>query len=276
MASDIVQAQYEKIDTIAQRFAQHGDAISNLQARLQQSSEALNNGGWQGQGAAAFNAEMEGTILPATRRLSHALRMAQKVTLEIKAIIEQAEEEAAAPFRQGQYQNFALFAAPGAVNPAGAAAPPKNAYVIDQKDLRKYYGKANGNGECAGIAQNHFNNPNSNKSIGKVKTWRPGPKLTTHPNLKPGTVIATFDQNGRYPNKKHGNHVAIFLDYAKDKNGKIIGVKVLDQWGGKPASERVIEFVTAEEAKKKRRPASGNNGGLLVNQANDMSVVTKP
>ena len=45
-----------------------------------------------------------------------------------------------------------------------------------------------------------------------------------------GTVIATM-QDGRYPNKSTGNHVAIFLNFVRDSSGRH-GMRVINQWLG--------------------------------------------
>ncbi|MDZ5648963.1 BPSL0067 family protein [Nitrospirillum sp. BR 11828] len=62
--------------------------------------------------------------------------------------------------------------------------------------------------------------------LAKSGNWREGEKLTPDviKTLKPGTVIATFDSNGRYGNRAKGNHAAIFLG----ATGK--GIWVLEQY----------------------------------------------
>ncbi|MCB0123646.1 MAG: WXG100 family type VII secretion target [Caldilineaceae bacterium] len=295
MESDLVQAQYDQLERIAQKFQEQATLNAQLFEQIKNSVHALENGAWEGRGAQAFYKEMNHIVYPALTRLTAAFHAGQATLLQIARLLHDAEEEAADPFRHGENRAIPLRAAHsgetvlqaaqgaaflvgtgGPVASTGAAAAPRPAFVIDPKDLKKYYGKANGNGQCAGLAQNHFNSSRSAQSIGAVKSWRAGAKLSTHPALTPGTVIATFDANGRYPNKSHGNHVAIFLDYQRDSSGKITGIKVLDQWSGRPAGERVLEFVPDAEAARRRSPASASNGGLLVNQANDMYVVTRP
>jgi hypothetical protein len=59
---------------------------------------ALEQGGWEGQGATAFYDEMQNEVFPAMQRLMSALSEAQMVTLQIRDIIWQAEEEAASVF----------------------------------------------------------------------------------------------------------------------------------------------------------------------------------
>ncbi|MBB6251724.1 BPSL0067 family protein [Nitrospirillum iridis] len=65
--------------------------------------------------------------------------------------------------------------------------------------------------------------------LAKSGNWREGEKLTPDviKTLKPGTVIATFDPNGRYGNRAAGNHAAIFLS-ATDE-----GIWVLEQYNSR-------------------------------------------
>lgn len=99
MSVPLIQAKYEELTTIANRFSAQSKAQADLQNQLKRAVQPLQQGGWQGQGSAAFFAEMNGKIFPAMRRLGEALEQAQTVTLEIKEIMERAEEEAASPFR---------------------------------------------------------------------------------------------------------------------------------------------------------------------------------
>ncbi len=101
MGSDIIQAQYEQLEQIAVRFGQQAEAAAQTTQRAQQSMRALQAGGWEGRGAAAFFAEMQGTALPATQRLAEALQQASATTRLIVQVMRQAEEEAAAPFKGG-------------------------------------------------------------------------------------------------------------------------------------------------------------------------------
>lgn len=49
-----------------------------------------------------------------------------------------------------------------------------------------------------------------------------------------GTVIATFDNNGRYLSNKHGNHIAIYI--SQDKNS----IRIIDQWDARKPNYRTI------------------------------------
>ena len=66
-------------------------------------------------------------------------------------------------------------------------------------------------------------------------SWRPGEKVMTSQNLKPGTVIATF-LCGQYPQgrKSANKHAAFFLSYVGPRydDGTYREIMVMDQWRG--------------------------------------------
>lgn len=104
MTADIIQAQYEQLETIAARFGHEAERNTALAQQVAQAVQALQNGGWAGQGSAAFFAEMEATTNPALHRLIMALEEARHVTLTVKEVIRTAEEEAAQVFnKDGEY-----------------------------------------------------------------------------------------------------------------------------------------------------------------------------
>ena len=115
MSADLIQAQYEALEKIAQKFGQQAEMNAEMVGRVQQVVQALEQGGWEGQGANAFFTEMDGTISPAVQRLINALEEAKSVTLEIKQIIQQAEEEAAAPFGGRAAEGGGIVTDPGAI-----------------------------------------------------------------------------------------------------------------------------------------------------------------
>ncbi len=104
MTAAIIQAKYADLDAIAARFGQCVDDTNELQRRLQQRVQALTDGGWEGRGVAAFSSEMDSEVFPALQRLIQALDLARSVTLQIKELMQQAEEEAAAPFQAMQQE----------------------------------------------------------------------------------------------------------------------------------------------------------------------------
>ena len=101
MSAPLVQAHYDELATVAQHFGRQSQVVNGLQSSLRQSVQALEQGGWEGEGSAAFFGEMNDTVMPAVTRLSGALEAAQRIVLEIKELLEKADEEAANPFRSG-------------------------------------------------------------------------------------------------------------------------------------------------------------------------------
>jgi WXG100 family type VII secretion target len=99
VAADIIQSDYDQLEAIATRFRGQAARTDAVQEHLKRRVEALQGGGWQGQGAVAFYGEMDAQIFPAMVRLARALEEAQSTTLKIAQIIRTAEQEAAQPFR---------------------------------------------------------------------------------------------------------------------------------------------------------------------------------
>ncbi len=101
MSSPVIQADYDQLDAIAARFGQRAETTTTLHGHVLRSYQALEDGGWIGRGFSAFSTEMQGEIFPALERLTHALDEARAVTLQVSAIIREAEEEAASLFQGG-------------------------------------------------------------------------------------------------------------------------------------------------------------------------------
>lgn len=142
--------------------------------------------------------------------------------------------------------------APGA--PMGTQLASANASAgasADGAGIKALPRGAVGSGQCVALVQNAA-------GIGHTSTWQAGGSVMGNPNLKPGTAIATFDQNGKYGNHTNGSsHAAIYLGPSKVYPG---GIQVYDQWSGQPAHVRDI------------RP----NGGTAVNSANAFQIVKTP
>ena len=80
----------------------------------------------------------------------------------------------------------------------------------------KFYG----NGQCAVFVEMVAKAP-------RTHFWTRGVKVLGNGHLiPPGTAIATFDSAGVYPNRKHGNHAALFVS----EDGK--SITVVDQYRG--------------------------------------------
>ena len=107
-------------------------------------------------------------------------------------------------------------------------------YICSNPETYALSGKPVGNGECVAFVRECSKAP-------KADSWRSGLKVQcamSGTGIKPGTAIATFF-NGRYPNKKTGNHAAIYIrqtasaiyvwdQWARDKNR--VGVQQRPIW----------------------------------------------
>lgn len=104
-----------------------------------------------------------------------------------------------------------------------------------------------GTHECVALVREYTNAPPSS-------TWRQGAAVLDNMNIEKGTAIATFI-DGKYPNKKTGNHAALFLRFDP------YGFWVMDQWRsdiGKPKiSSRLIKV-------KPRGKASDNAAAYYI------------
>ncbi len=132
MSAEIVQAKYDDLTTIARRFARQAEVTAQVQRRVERAMNALQNGGWQGKGSAAFFGEMNGKVVPVMGRLNVALQVAQRTTLDIQRFVQQADEEASSPFRQkeamGRLSNGTFGASAGATvgsDTTPSAIPPR-------------------------------------------------------------------------------------------------------------------------------------------------------
>ncbi len=95
----------------------------------------------------------------------------------------------------------------------------------------QYLGQAVGTGQCVALVQA------ADPSVGLTATWHQGDSVQGNTALAPGTVIATFNQNGQYANATDGSsHAAIYLG----QNAQ--GIQVEDQWAGHAASTRTISW----------------------------------
>ena len=107
-----IQANYDTLAQIAQRFQQTAENNTQLHTRLTQQVDQLRQAGWEGRGAAAFFSQMDGQVFPAVQRLSVALEQAQSVTLHINAVLQEAESLAANLFNVHSTNLSSLHASP--------------------------------------------------------------------------------------------------------------------------------------------------------------------
>lgn len=149
MPNDIIQAQYEELANVASRFGGQAEASQQLITQVRQSMQPLQGGGWQGRGSAAFFAEMNGEVLPAMQRLAAALDQSRAVTLQMRDLVREAEEEASRPFRSDGAAGAAL--AGGATAAGGmAGGGPAGSGAVGGQGTPGVGGGAAGSGAAGG------------------------------------------------------------------------------------------------------------------------------
>jgi WXG100 family type VII secretion target len=94
LSADKVQVDYEELDSVAARFTRLASDADMLRLTVRRHVAALEEEGWQGQGATDFYAEMEEVILPAMGRLTEALEEAGNASQRIQPRMRAAEEAA--------------------------------------------------------------------------------------------------------------------------------------------------------------------------------------
>jgi WXG100 family type VII secretion target len=131
MNAEIIQAEYDQLDNIASRFTGNAEAIADMHRRVENAMQALQNGGWEGEGATAFFAEMDETLFPAMMRLNQSLEQAQSVTLQVKGILQAAEEDAAWPFKSNS-DDVNIIQATEVINVSDGASTNQSDVVIPE------------------------------------------------------------------------------------------------------------------------------------------------
>ena len=97
--------------------------------------------------------------------------------------------------------------------------------AIYQGDIEKLNGHAPfRDGECVALVQ-------AVTTVGPTSRWRPGPRVVDLSYLNPGTVIANF-VDGRFPNR-HKYHAALFMGFTRSVSGKLMSIRVMDQFRGR-------------------------------------------
>ncbi len=96
--ADEIRVDYRQLSQVASQFSRQATAINQMRQRVRRSMSQL-RGSWIGKGSDQFFAEMDDKVLPATERLYKALQEASSVTKQIAQLVQQAEQDAAAPFQ---------------------------------------------------------------------------------------------------------------------------------------------------------------------------------
>ena len=104
MSDQVIQVKYEELAGVAQRLSRSAQSTMQLRNQVTRAAKALEQGGWQGRGATAFFAEMNGVVYPGFQRLIGVLEEARAVTVQASEIMRRAEDDAARLFK-GQAAN---------------------------------------------------------------------------------------------------------------------------------------------------------------------------
>lgn len=97
-------------------------------------------------------------------------------------------------------------------------------------DPQRHAGRSIGTGHCVPYVREVTGAP-------PTKYWCRGEPVRSATNLPIGTAIATFSAHGTYGNRTDGGSHAAILVCREDQ-----GLRVWDQWKGKPVSLRVIRY----------------------------------
>lgn len=111
-----------------------------------------------------------------------------------------------------------------------------------------------GNGECVSACKKFAGLEGTS-----TDQWRAGPKVVDDKDIKPGTAIATFDSNGRYPGKGKDKNSAIYL--GRGANGSIW---ILDQWPARPGTQQQAHPPQPRELLPGRANVSNDSNAYYV------------
>lgn len=104
MPNETVQVEYDTLENVAKQFDQISSDSEQMIRQIVVNFDKLQGGGWQGAGAEAFFAEMQGELFPAFDRLVNATDFAGQTTRAIIDVMQASEQEAANQF---QIETFA-------------------------------------------------------------------------------------------------------------------------------------------------------------------------
>lgn len=131
-------------------------------------------------------------------------------------------------------------AAPGTLTGSAPAAAPLASEGFTDPSYAEITSSV-GNGFCVPLVQ-------QSTSVGNTGIWKAGTAMTSKPKIPAGTVIATFNEEGRYESKARGNHAAFFVEYKTQ--GGVDGIVIYDQYREWPDKEQ--KAVSDLEAKQKK------------------------
>lgn len=110
-----------------------------------------------------------------------------------------------------------------------------------------------GSHQCVALVQAYAGAPTTTY-------WRQGEAVFGNKTLKEGTAIATF-VDGRYANRPHGNHAALYVGQAAN------GILVVDQWKAAGKKDISLRLITCKGRDKKgnlMRPSDNADAFFVI------------
>jgi len=95
-----IRVDYEQLDQVAAMCAQEASSMSQLYMNINEGVEQL-RGGWGGDAAAKFFAEMDGLVMPNLKKLFDAFDNAEQQIKTISSKFAEAEQQASSKLKSG-------------------------------------------------------------------------------------------------------------------------------------------------------------------------------
>lgn len=90
--ADKFRGHYAQLKDIAKTFGDQGSEVQNMIQNLKSKQQDLEGGGWKGDAANKFYAEMNGPVYTALNKLQKAMGEANSITTKIAQITKQTED----------------------------------------------------------------------------------------------------------------------------------------------------------------------------------------
>lgn len=91
-----IQADYEHLAQAAAIFAREAQQTEQLLQLIQRASDNIHGNAWVGRAADKYMGEMQGEVLPALKKLAHALDSSSSGIKRVSDVLAQAEQQASA------------------------------------------------------------------------------------------------------------------------------------------------------------------------------------
>lgn len=96
--ADRFRGHYGQLKDIAKSFGDQASEVGNMISNLKSKQQDLEGGGWKGDAANKFYAEMNGPVYKALNKLQNAMSEANSITTKIAKITKDAEDNSSKVF----------------------------------------------------------------------------------------------------------------------------------------------------------------------------------